>query len=302
MELQLNDVTRKYKDMTAVDHVSLTFTPGIWGLLGANGAGKTTLMKMIAGILDPTEGAVCYNGEDIRKAGKAYREKFAILPQDFGYPKEFNVQDYLDYIAAYKGLDKKTAKNRIDELLSILTLTDVRKKKIARLSGGMRRRVGIAQAMINNPEVLVLDEPTAGLDPGERIRFKNYISEFAHDRIVILSTHIVSDVEFIAAKNAIMKDGRIIDVGTTQELVREIDGRVWSALVPAAELLSYEHNLRIISQKYDVGNTVAVRYLADAPGIADSVKEEPRLEDLFLWLFPDETGEDALKQKETEIR
>lgn len=291
MELQLNDVTRKFKDMTAVDHVSITFTPGIWGLLGANGAGKTTLMKMIAGILRPSEGTILYNGEEIGKLGQSYREKFSILPQDFGYPKEFNVQDYLEYIAAYKGIDKRTAKKRIDELLAMLSLDNVRKKKIAKLSGGMKRRVGIAQAMVNNPEVLVLDEPTAGLDPGERIRFKNYISEFSHDRIVLLSTHIVSDVEFIAAENAIMKEGKIIDIGTTKGLVHEIKGKVWSGLISETELLTYERDLRIISQKYNPDNTVSVRYLADRPGISGSVEEEPRLEDLFLWLFPDETSE-----------
>lgn len=277
--------------MTAVDHVSLTFTPGIWGLLGANGAGKTTLMKMIAGVLKSSEGTICYNGEEIGKLGKSYREKFAILPQDFGYPKEFNVQYYLEYIAAYKGIDKQTAKAKIDELLAVLSLENVRRKRISKLSGGMRRRVGIAQAMINSPEVLVLDEPTAGLDPGERIRFKNYISEFAHDRIVILSTHIVSDVEFIASENAVMKAGKIIDVGTTKELVQEIAGKVWSVRIPGTELLSYERVLRIVSQKYNSDDTVSIRYLADGERISGSHQEEPRLEDLFLWLFPDETME-----------
>lgn len=289
MELQLIGVTRKFKDMTAVDNVSLTFTPGIWGLLGANGAGKTTMMKMIAGILDPSAGHICYNGEDIKKLGMSYREKFAILPQDFGYPKEFNVQDYLEYISAYKGIDKQKARNRIRELLNVLSLENVRRKKISKLSGGMRRRVGIAQAMLNQPEILVLDEPTAGLDPGERIRFKNYISEFAQNRIVILSTHIVSDVEFIAAENAIMKDGKIIDVGTTNELVKEIKGKVWSGLIHATELLEYERNLRIISQKYEPDNMVSVRYLAGKSEIPGSEMADPRLEDLFLWLFPDET-------------
>ncbi len=289
MELQLKSVTKSFKDKTAVDDVNLTFTPGIWGLLGANGAGKTTLMKMVSGVLEPSAGSITYNGEEIEKLGMKYREIFSILPQDFGYPKEFNVQDYLFYIAAYKGVEKAAARKRIDELLQMLHLTDVRKKKIAKLSGGMRRRVGIAQALINDPEVLILDEPTAGLDPAERIRFKKYISEFAHDRIVLLSTHIVSDVEFIAWENAIMKNGKIIDVGTTEELVKEINGKVWMGIVSAAELHSYERNLRIVSQKFEADHRVSVRYLSEASRIAGSVQAEPRLEDLFLWLFPDET-------------
>ena len=289
MELQLKSVTKSFKDKTAVDDVNLTFTPGIWGLLGANGAGKTTLMKMVSGVLEPSAGSITYNGEEIEKLGMKYREIFSILPQDFGYPKEFNVQDYLFYIAAYKGVEKTAARKRIDELLQMLHLIDVRKKKIAKLSGGMCRRVGIAQALINDPEVLILDEPTAGLDPAERIRFKKYISEFAHDRIVLLSTHIVSDVEFIAWENAIMKNGKIIDVGTTEELVKEINGKVWMGIVSAAELHSYERNLRIVSQKFEADHRVSVRYLSEASRIAGSVQAEPRLEDLFLWLFPDET-------------
>ena len=289
MELQLKSVTKSFKDKTAVDDVNLTFTPGIWGLLGANGAGKTTLMKMVSGVLEPSAGSITYNGEEIEKLGMKYREIFSILPQDFGYLKEFNVQDYLFYIAAYKGVEKAAARKRIDELLQMLHLTDVRKKKIAKLSGGMRRRVGIAQALINDPEVLILDEPTAGLDPAERIRFKKYMSEFAHDRIVLLSTHIVSDVEFIAWEKAIMKNGKIIDVGTTEELVKEINGKVWMGIVSAAELHSYERNLRIVSQKFEADHRVSVRYLSEASRIAGSVQAEPRLEDLFLCLFPDET-------------
>lgn len=289
MELVVDRLTKQYENKIAVDRISLRLTRGVYGVLGANGAGKTTLMKMVSGVLEPSAGSITYNGEEIEKLGMKYREIFSILPQDFGYPKEFNVQDYLFYIAAYKGVEKAAARKRIDELLQMLHLTDVRKKKIAKLSGGMRRRVGIAQALINDPEVLILDEPTAGLDPAERIRFKKYISEFAHDRIVLLSTHIVSDVEFIAWENAIMKNGKIIDVGTTEELVKEINGKVWMGIVSAAELHSYERNLRIVSQKFEADHRVSVRYLSEASRIAGSVQAEPRLEDLFLWLFPDET-------------
>ena len=202
MELCINNLTKQFKDKLAVDHVSLTITPGVWGLLGANGAGKTTLMRMAAGLLLPTEGTVTYDGVPIDVLGKSYRDIFGYLPQEFGFYPEFTVYDYLDYVAALKGLSRKKAKEKIDRLLEIFTLADVKKKKITKLSGGMKRRVGIAQALLNDPKVLILDEPTSGLDPGERVRLRNLLSEFASDKIVLISTHIVSDVEYIASRNA----------------------------------------------------------------------------------------------------
>ena len=210
MELFVENVSKKFKDMTAVDNVSLRITPGVWGLLGANGAGKTTLMRMIAGIMEPSSGKIYYNGIPIKELKESYRNVFGYLPQDFGFYPEFSVKDYLEYVAALKGLTVNDSKRKIDELLERLTLSHVKNKKIAKLSGGMKRRVGIAQALLNDPEVLILDEPTSGLDPGERVRFRNLLSEFAHDRIVLISTHIVSDVEYIATQNAIMKNGKFI--------------------------------------------------------------------------------------------
>lgn len=174
----------------------------------------------------------------------------------------------------------------INYLLDILTLSDVKKKKIAKLSGGMKRRVGIAQAMLNNPKNLVMDEPTAGLDPGERVRFRNFISEFSHDRIVLISTHIVSDIEYISTKNAIMKAGKIVDVGTTDELVKEIKGKVWTCTISAKDLASYEMRLRIINQRSEDNSQVSIRYLSEVPEIEGSIAVEPRLEDLYLWYFP----------------
>ena len=170
--------------------------------------------------------------------------------------------------------------------LEILTLSDVKNKKISKLSGGMKRRVGIAQAMLNDPKILIMDEPTAGLDPGERVRFRNFISEFSHDRMVLISTHIVSDIEYIATRNAIMKAGRIIDVGTTDELVKQIEGKVWNCTVPAEKLPEYELRLRIINQRGEDNNQVSIRYLADQAELAEAVPVSPRLEDLYLWLFP----------------
>src|SRR5699024_1875031 len=191
MELKIEHLSKRFKDKTAVDDVSLTLTSGVWGLLGANGAGKTTLMRMIADIMEPTNGAIYYDGKDIHEMGKAYRELFGFLPQDFGYFRDFTVKDYLEYMAALKDVPARETSRKINHLLDILTLSDVKRKKIAKLSGGMKRRVGIAQAMLNDPKILVMDEPTAGLDPGERVRFRNFISEFSHDRIVLISTHIV---------------------------------------------------------------------------------------------------------------
>lgn len=291
MELVIDHMTKRFKDKTAVDDVSLRLTSGVWGLLGANGAGKTTLMRMIAGILQPTAGEIRYDGVEIGALGAAWRDVFGYLPQEFGFYPEFTVKNYLDYIAALKGLPKTEGKKRIDTLLETLTLGDVRNKKIVKLSGGMKRRVGIAQALLNEPEVLVLDEPTSGLDPGERVRFRNLLSEFAHDRIVLISTHIVSDVEYIATRNAIMKDGKIISSGTTGELVREMEGRVWTVCVDDADVPKYEHMMCIASLRNEANNQVSLRYLSDAPVIPLSAQAEPRLEDLYLWLFPQDQKE-----------
>lgn len=288
MELTIDQISKKYKDKTAVSQVSLKLTPGVWGLLGANGAGKTTLMRMVAGILKPTEGKVLYDGISIQVLGEKYRDIFGYLPQEFGFYPEFTVQDYLEYMAVLKGLTKKEGKRRIEELLEKMTLLDVRKKKIVKLSGGMKRRVGIAQALLNEPEVLVLDEPTSGLDPGERVRFRNLLSEFAsHDRIVLISTHIVSDVEYIATCNAVMKDGKILATGTTEELVTMVEDKVWTGRVPLGQLAEYERKLQIVNLKNEADGQVSIRYLSEKPQVEDSVKEVPRLEDLYLWLFPE---------------
>ena len=286
MELKIEHISKRFKDKTAVDDVSLTLTTGVWGLLGANGAGKTTLMRMIADIMTPSSGTISFNGKDIHKMGAEYRNIFGFLPQDFGYSRDFTVKDYLEYIAALKDVPHKETTKKINHLLDILTLSDVKEKKIAKLSGGMKRRVGIAQAMLNDPKILVMDEPTAGLDPGERVRFRNFISEFSHDRIVLISTHIVSDIEYIATRNAIMKEGKIVDVGTTNELVKQIEGKVWSCVVPAEKMIEYEMRLHIINQRNEDNDRISIRYLAEQSAIDGSVTATPRLEDLYLWLFP----------------
>lgn len=286
MELKIDHLSKHFKDKNAVDDVCLTLTAGVWGLLGANGAGKTTLMRMIADIMTPTNGTIYYDGTDIHKMGADYRNLFGFLPQDFGYSRDFTVKDYLEYIAALKDVPARETNKKINHLLDILTLSDVKRKKISKLSGGMKRRVGIAQAMLNDPKILVMDEPTAGLDPGERVRFRNFISEFSHDRIVLISTHIVSDIEYISTRNAIMKAGRIVDVGTTNELVKQIEGKVWNCIIPASELPKYEMRLHIINQRGEDNDNVSVRYLSEHSEVDGSVTVSPRLEDLYLWLFP----------------
>lgn len=290
MELRIEHITKEYKDKLAVDDVSLTISPGVWGLLGANGAGKTTLMKMIAGIMTPTSGKIIYDGIPIGALKGNYRDIFGYLPQEFGFYPEFTVKDYLEYVAVLKGLTKSDTKRKIAELLERFSLGDVRKKRIVKLSGGMKRRVGIAQALLNEPEILVLDEPTSGLDPGERVRFRNLLSEFAHDRIVVISTHIVSDVEFIANQNAIMKNGKIIQTGTTESLVKHMIGKVWRCHVPEGEVGKLEREVQVVNLKNEPDGLTALRYLADEKKTKDSSLAEPRLEDLYLWLFPQESG------------
>lgn len=288
MELTINNVSKQFKDKRAVNGITLELTPGVWGLLGANGAGKTTLMRMITGIMKPTEGQIAYDGVPITTLKEQYRDILGYLPQEFGFYPEFTVKEYLEYVAVLKRLPAKMGKRRIGALLEKLSLADVTNKKISKLSGGMKRRVGIAQALLNDPQILILDEPTSGLDPAERVRFRNLLSEFAHDRIVLISTHIVTDVEYIATRNAVMKDGKLLAMGMTEELVRLVAGKVWNCTIPADALPRYESKLNIVNLRNESGDGISLRYLSEQPRIKGSVPAEPRLEDLYLWLFPRE--------------
>lgn len=216
MELIIDRLTKQYENKIAVDRVSLHLTKGVYGLLGANGAGKTTFMRMLCGILKPTSGTVKFDDWDV--TSEEYRTKLGYLPQDFGYYPEFSGIDFLMYMAALKGLTKSRAKRRAFELLELVSLSDVAKKKIRTYSGGMKQRLGIAQALLNKPQIIVLDEPTAGLDPKERVRFRDLIAELGKSSIVLLSTHIVSDVEHIADTVLMMKAGQIIYNGSASEI------------------------------------------------------------------------------------
>ena len=290
-ELRLLDIQKKYKDKEAVRKFNYTFTNGVYGLLGENGAGKTTLMRLICGVLQPTGGSIYCDNIEIVSMGAEYRKLLGYLPQDFGYYGDFTAERFLRYMAALKALPEDYANSRIDELLDMVELKNVKKKKLKTYSGGMIRRIGIAQALLNNPEILILDEPTAGLDPGERVRFRNLLSEFAQERIVLISTHIVSDVEYIAAENAVMKAGKIIAQDTTEGLVKQIEAKVWQGNIPMEQLARWEHRLRVVNLRNEPDGTVTLRYLADAPQLPDSVPAQPRLEDLYLWLFPEEMEE-----------
>ena len=224
MELVLDRVSKQYGNKIAVDRISAVFSPGVIGLLGANGAGKTTLMRMICGILRPTGGTICFkDGSALDASEELYRDALGYLPQDFGYYPDFTGKDFLMYLAALKGLDKHTAGRKCAELLRVVSLESAAGKKIKTYSGGMKQRLGIAQAVLNNPKILVLDEPTAGLDPKERVRFRNLIAELGKDSIVILSTHIVSDVEHIADRILMMKDGQFIYDGTLEGIGMDLE-------------------------------------------------------------------------------
>ncbi len=285
MELKTIELTKKFGSKTAVNALNITLTNGVYGLLGANGAGKTTFMRLLCNIQNPTSGTILLNGKNIMGLGEKYRNLLGYLPQNFGYYPDFSAYDFLLYISALKGLDEKLARKRSKELLEAVDLSRDSRRKIKTFSGGMKQRLGIAQAMLNNPHILILDEPTAGLDPKERVRFRNLISAFSKDRIVILSTHIVSDVEFIAEKILMMKSGQIIHFGNPQEITSEIDGKVWECTVPTDYAEKYAaacntSNLRNIDE-----NQTVLRIIADYPPIENAVRVQPTLEDLYLFYF-----------------
>lgn len=294
MELTLERLTKQYGNKIAVDRVDMRFKAGVYGLLGANGAGKTTLMRMICGILNPTAGEVKVDGVSAIDLGESYRAKLGYLPQNFGYYPDFSARDYMLYISALKGITPGLAKKRTGELLELVGLKDVANKQIKTFSGGMKQRLGIAQAMLNNPEILILDEPTAGLDPKERVRFRNLISDFAADRIVILSTHIVSDIEYIADEILMMKNGKFVLKGTVDELVDSINGKVWEAVVDkqTADRLCSEYS---IINLHHTREGVELRIVDDRCPVEGAVQVEPSLEDLYLYEFSDEIEKEGSK-------
>ncbi|WP_079478719.1 ABC transporter ATP-binding protein [Halobacillus salinus] len=284
--LEVHNVTKKYKSFTALEDINLQFDHGIYGLLAPNGAGKTTLMKMLVTLTFPTDGEITYQGEDIINLGEDYRDILGYLPQDFGYYKSYTAEKYLLYVAALKGLNKQKAKQRIRELLEIVGLPNVAKKKLKTFSGGMLQRIGICQALLNDPKVVILDEPTAGLDPKERARFKRLLSTLARDRIILLSTHIVSDVESIANEIIMIKDNRILYSRPQQELNKLLEERLFETTLPFSELEKFRATHSVLSEKQEK-NKMTVRFVATETGPWNKV--EPTLEDVFLYVFEEET-------------
>lgn len=290
MKLQMVNVTRKFGDFCAVDDLNLTITNGVYGLLGVNGAGKTTLMRMICTLLPPTSGKILCDGKDIFKMDGEYRNLLGYLPQEFGFYPDFTVKDYLMYIASLKGIRSMIAGKRVKELLEQVGLAKSVNKKMKKLSGGMKRRAGIAQAMLNNPKILILDEPTAGLDPTERVRFRNLISELSEERIVILSTHIVSDVEYIANEIWLMKEGQIVQQGDLDHMLASMQENVYACKVSQAEATKMMKQFKVSNMKAERG-MVELRIIADQPSIHGASVVEPTLEDVFLYYFGEKGGE-----------
>ena len=291
MELQLDNLCKEFGGNTAVAGVTAVLEPGIYGLLGANGAGKTTLLRMICGVLKPTAGQVRLDGIPIDALGAAYRDKLGYLPQDFiGYP-QYSARDFLLYMAVLKGMTRARARPKVEELLRTVRLQEAGGKKLRTFSGGMRRRLGIAQALLNDPDILILDEPTAGLDPKERVHFRNILEGYAQKKIVLLSTHIVSDLEAIAHKVFLMKDGCFQTQGTVSELLQQANGRVWELTVPSQEAETWQARMTVANLRYD-GNSVTLRILADAKPAPAARPCIPTLEDLYLLYFPEEEGGD----------
>jgi ABC-type multidrug transport system ATPase subunit len=291
MKLSLESVSKLYSGKVwGLKDFTLEVGPGILGLLGPNGAGKSTLMRILATITKPTSGTVTWKGTNIVRSPNSVRAVLGYLPQDFGVYPNLNAVEFLEYLAAAKGLDRKTSRQRIEELLAVVNLVEARKRPLAGFSGGMRQRVGIAQALLNDPELLIVDEPTAGLDPEERVRFRNLLSELSGARIVILSTHIVSDVEACATNIALIARGQLVTCAAPEDLLRSVEGRVWERIVPSAELPALRQQY-LTSSTVHRSDGVHLRIVAEeAPG-AGAIPQPPTLEDAYLsWISQKKGG------------
>lgn len=281
MKIELKDICKKYGRQNVLKSVSLEFDEGVYGLLGKNGAGKTTLIGILLGIIQANSGEIRMDGEDLTRHSKEFLDKIGYLPQYPKFYKEMQVRDFLLYMATLKGIPNHERKDKVDRMLAEVNLSDAKKKKVGALSGGMRQRLGIAQAMINDPKLLILDEPTAGLDPQERIRFRNLISKFAKNRTVILVTHIVSDVEYIANQVIIMDEGEIVCKGKIEDLEKSIDGKVWE-ITRANEQSTDDLDFAKVSNLKRDGAYTRLRIVSDELPAQDAVGVSAGLEDVFL--------------------
>ncbi|MBW4827438.1 MAG: ABC transporter ATP-binding protein [Clostridiaceae bacterium] len=285
-KLEIKNLSKSYGNKNANNNITLTLENGVYGLLGPNGAGKTTLMKQICTLIKPTEGEIIYNGKNIYSIEDEYRGILGYLPQEFGVYKNFSAKKFLQYVAALKNMDKKDADKRIDELLNLVGLYDVRNKPVGKFSGGMKRRVGIAQALLNDPKIIILDEPTAGLDPQERTRFRNLLSDISKDKIIILSTHIISDIESIAKETIMIKNGEIIMRGSHREILSNMNGKVYTIRV------NDESQLEEIRRKYKVVNLQRGMDFTELRIVSDEVISdknakvaEAKFEDVYMFYF-----------------
>lgn len=281
--LTVKNVTKKYGNFTALDDISIEFGNGVYGIVAPNGAGKTTLIKMLATLSFPTSGEILWDGTEITKLDEKYREIIGFLPQQFGYYKDYTPVKYLKYLAALKGVNEGVDE-KIRELLKLVSLEDAADKKMKKFSGGMIQRVGIAQALLNDPKILLLDEPTAGLDPKERVRFRNIISSLSKDKTVLLSTHIVSDVESIANKIVMIKDHKILYNDSVEDICSRLDTEIFELTISDAQFDKFTEKYQVLSHRYD-GGTIKIRFAGEAVPGAVSVK--PTLEDVFLYSFRD---------------
>lgn len=290
MEVKFHDITKKFGNFTAVDHMNLTMTNGVYGLLGVNGAGKTTLMRMLCTLLKPTSGIITYNGKDIFEMDGEYRNLLGYLPQDFGFYPEFTVRDYLLYISTLKGIRPAAARKRVKELIVGVGLSKAADRKMKKLSGGMKRRAGVAQAMLNDPKILILDEPTAGLDPNERIRFRNLISELSEERLVLLSTHIVSDIEYIANEIWLMRDGKLMHKGSIERIINAMPEEVWECFVDKSMVPGFMKKYKISNMKSEPQG-VELRIISREKPFENARCVEATLEDVFLYYFGEKAGD-----------
>ncbi|MDT2659111.1 ABC transporter ATP-binding protein [Enterococcus hulanensis] len=280
--LKIENLTKQYKNKIALDNLTVEFPKGVTGLLGPNGAGKSTLMRILSTVDTPSKGSVTFNGNDITKHPNDLRRVLGYLPQDFGVYPNMSASEFLEYMAAMKGLSMKSAKVRINELLDILNLTSAGKRHLGGFSGGMKQRVGIAQALLNDPKILIVDEPTVGLDPDERIRFRNLLASLAADRTIILSTHIVSDIESIAPNLVVMKEGRLIAAASPEKLMTQAHGKVWNAIVDVNELEALQQKY-IVSNSMQRSDGIHVRIVSTEQPRLGADLVEPSLEDAYLY-------------------
>lgn len=285
-KLEIKNLTKSYGRKKANNNITLTLENGVYGLLGPNGSGKTTLMKQITTLIKPTSGEIIYNGKNIYSIEDRYRGVIGYLPQEFGVYKNFSAKKFLQYVAALKCLDKREADKKIDELLNLVGLYDVRNKAVGKFSGGMKRRVGIAQVLLNDPKIIILDEPTAGLDPQERTRFRNLLSEISKDKIIILSTHIISDIESIAKETIMIKNGEIIMKGSHKEILSDMNGKVYRIRT------NDEKQLAEIQNKYKVVNLqrgidfTELRIVSDKNIPYENAEViEAKFEDVYMFYF-----------------